>query len=145
MQEIDTERLAALLDCLLPGEEGFPPGSAGGAVDWLLTQARFIAPLGKVVAALPDGFDSMAPEKRAEALADVERAHPEVFGAAVIGAYSAYYTRPDVLQVIEAKCGYKAGPPQPGGYTLDAFDPDILSVPKARAASWRNPDEETST
>ena len=134
--------LDAVLDTMLPGGDGFPGGA--GSAEWLMAQARFGPALQALAAALPDGFVALSPDARTQALKAAEADIPEVFDAATIALYSAYYTRPDVLAAIEAARGYKAVPPQPGGYELPAFDPDILAVPMARDALWRDPNAKAS-
>ena len=137
-------RLDALLDTLLPGGAGFPPASDVGLGEWLMKQARFESSIADLLARLPEDFEGMPAQSRSLQLQDIEANEPEVFGAAVVAAYSGYYTRPAVLDVIEAACGYKSGPPQPGGYELPPFDDAILEIPRSRAPSWRNPDAEAA-
>jgi hypothetical protein len=132
----------ALLDTLLPGGEGFPPASGVGLDGWIAGRPRFAPALAELVAALPEDFATRAPAARTATLTALEADRPELFGAVVVAAYSGYYTNPEVLAVVEARCGYKARPPQPGGYALPAFDPAILAVPRARAPLWRDPNRD---
>ena len=134
----------AILDTMLPGGEGFPPASATGAAAWLEGQARFRPALDDLASRLPPDFATSAPGARTEMLRILEAEEPAVFDAATVAIYSAYYTRPAVLAAIEAARGYKAAPPQPGGYALAPFDAALLAVPAARAALWRDPDKEVS-
>jgi hypothetical protein len=134
--------LEAALDCLLPGGEGYPPAGELGLAAWVAGQERFAAAVAEVCGALPEGFAALDAAARVAALEEVERALPEAFDGFTVAAYSGYYTQPAVLAAIEARHGYKARPPQPGGYALPAFDPAILKVPAARAALWRDPEEE---
>lgn len=134
--------LDAILDTMLPGGEGFPNGAATDASDWLLVQDRFRPALEALIADLPSNFVDATEADRINALRAAETSSPVAFDAATIAIYSAYYTRSDVLAVIEAVRGYKAGPPQPGGYDLPGFDPEILAVPRTRSGLWRDPDEE---
>lgn len=135
------QTLDAILDTMLPGGDGFPNGAATGASDWLLKQDRFRPALEALIAELPSSFAEDTTAARTSALQAVEARSPAAFDAATIAIYSAYYTRADVLAAIEAARGYKAGPPQPGGYDLAAFDPEILAVPRTRTALWRDPTE----
>ena len=131
--------IGAIMDTLLPGGDGFPSASEAGAADWVLTEERLVLPLRALADRVPCDFEAMTPSARAEILTAMEAEFPAAFSDAVVAAYSAYYTRPAVLAVIEAACGYKARAPQPDGYALSPFDPELLVVPRARAASWRNP------
>jgi hypothetical protein len=110
-----------------------------------LEQARFRPALDALIAVLPGDFAALSAEARTDALKAVEAGKADLFDAATVAIYSAYYTRPHVLAAIEAARGYKAGPPQPGGYALPAFDPEILRVPRSRARLWRDPNTEAST
>ena len=134
--------IEAILETMLPGGYGFPGGAVTGAVDWLETQDRFRPALEALIAELPSSFVEDSPEARTNSLEAAERRIPAVFDVATVAVYSAYYTRAEVLAAIEAIRGYKAGPPQPGGYDLPAFDPGILAVPRARTALWRDPTRE---
>ena len=127
---------ADVLDQLLPGGEGFPAASAIGLSDRIRANPRLSAAWDAVLPHLDGRADD-------DGLREVEAAHPGLFGAAVVAAYSAYYTAPEVLAVIEAKTGYTASPPQPEGYRLAAFDPAMLAEPSSRAALWRDPREAT--
>lgn len=132
---LNDPRLVPALDRLLPGGEGFPPASALGLAGRLADEPRFARAWAALLDRLPREVG------RAE-LEQAEADAPEVFGAALNAAYSLYYTDPQVLAVMERATGYKAAPPQPGGYALPAFDPEMLAVPAARAALWRDPREE---
>jgi len=134
--------LSALLDTLLPGGEGFPAASKARTDEWLAGEARFRETVERTLALLPEGFAGFSDAGRTKTLRDIETNHRELFDAMVVAAYSAYYTRPAVLGVIAALCGYKSGPPQPGGYDLPAFDPEILAVSRSRLTLWRDPKTE---
>ena len=138
-----TADLTALLDALLPGGEGFPSASAIGLAVWIDGHERFAPVVQDLLDRLPDGFATMSGDKRMRTIETVESEHSSLFGSALVAAYSGYYTHPDVLAVIEARCGYKAQPPQPGGYQLPAFDEAILALPRTRAPLWRDPAKET--
>lgn len=72
-----------------------------------------------------------------EALIGYQRDEPEVFQAGMLLVYSAYYSHPRVLEVIEARCGYAARPPQPQGHpiSLPGLDPTPSTV--GAAPLWR--------
>lgn len=134
--------LEAVADTMLPGGLGFPLATKTEAVDWLLEQPRFLPSLEALAGELPAGFKDAGSPERVDMLKTVEARAPDIFDAATVAIYSAYYTRPEVLAAIETARGYKAGPPQPGGYALPAFDPSILAVPGSRGRLWRDPEEE---
>ena len=133
--------IEAVADVMLPGGSGFPRAAETGAVHWLMGQSRFLPSLEALASELPAGFEDGVSE-RTKTLKTVEMEAPDIFDAATVAIYSAYYTRPEVLAAIATARGYKAGPPQPGGYALPAFDPSILDVPSSRGRQWRDPEQE---
>lgn len=139
-----SDTLNALLSTMLPGGDGFPSAADTNCAEWLSQNAGFRPAIKALLAKLPQGFETFAPGAQSDMLKRIEKDAPEVFDAATVAIYSAYYTRPEVLTAIEAARGYKAVPPQPGGYALPAFDPAILSVPQARGRQWRDPKTEAS-
>jgi hypothetical protein len=125
----------ALLDTLLPGDGDFPPGSLIAAA--LSVHDRFAAPLATVLAALPQDFVAKSPDGRTSILQSVEAADPATFGALVVGAYSLYYTHPQVAAALARLTGHSGAPPQPQGHALPAFDPALLAIPAARQPFYR--------
>jgi hypothetical protein len=97
-------------------------GPLGAALRWLL-------------AALPADFAALTVAAREQALRDVGDA--AALDAAVNLIYTAYYTDPGVLALIEAATGYHAEPPQPHGYRLPPFDPERLDRVRRMPPSWR--------
>ena len=140
-----TELLRALVDTMLPGGEGFPSASAANVPEWLSGHSRFGPVVVGFLESLPGEFEHMSSREQTDVLSALEDDDPQRFNEVVIAIYSAYYNRPDVLRVIESVCGYKAVPPQPGGYELPPFDESILAVPKSRPHSWRDPGEESES
>lgn len=133
--------LARALSCLLPGQPPFPPAGRLGLEAFILAEPRFAGAVRAVLAASP-GLEQLADDEADAHLRQIEMAQPEIFGPFLVAAYSAYYTHPEVLAAIQAQTGYRAGPPQPGGYQLDPFDAEMLAVPAARPAQWRDPRKE---
>lgn len=136
------QRLQAVVTQLLPGGQGFPSAGDVDLAAWIGGQSRFAAAIEWLLENLPGDFAKMSPDAQKAALEALEAADAERFGSVVVAAYSGYYTRPEVLAVIEAERGYKARPPQPGGYELDVFDPALLAVPSGRPPSYRDPNRE---
>ncbi|MEM1430544.1 MAG: hypothetical protein AAGG09_13905 [Pseudomonadota bacterium] len=134
---LNDPRLAPLLALLLPGGAGFPSAAELGLTSRIADDRR----LAEAMAGL---LDALPPRVGPAEIAAVERARPEVFGPAIVAVYSAYYTHPQVLAVIEAATGYRAAPPQPEGYAMPPFDPAMLAVPAARGSHWRDPRADTT-
>ena len=139
------QQLQAVLMRLLPGGEGFPSAEDVDLAAWIGQQPRFASATDWLLEHLPDDFADLSQGRQKALLEQLETHDAERFGTFVIAAYSGYYTHPDVLSVIEAERGYKAGPPQPGGYQLEAFDPALLAVPASRPPSYRDPNREAET
>ena len=129
-------RLEALLETVLPGDGAFPSAGALGLAAQVPDIPRFAEAAARIGAAA-EGIETLAPEARAARLAEIEAADPEGFGAFLVAAYSLYYTHPEALASVERETGYKAAPPQPGGYALAPFDPALLEGPRARGKRWR--------
>jgi hypothetical protein len=129
--------LALLLDDLLPGGEGFPPGHAIGLADWLACHPDWAEAAQAVLAALPHGFVQADPAGREGMLRCAESADPALFGRMLTGVYTGYYINPVVRTVIAARSGYPARPPQPEGYALPPFDPALLETVRRRPPSYR--------
>jgi hypothetical protein len=136
---LDLDRLAAVLDMVLPGDGVFPPASAVGLAAAVAAHDRFTLAAADLLAAL-----EAQPATVAAALEALDAAGDPRFAAFLVGAYSLYYTRPAVIDAVERETGYAARPPQPEGYVLPPFDPALVAVPAARPPSWRNPDEVTT-
>lgn len=127
-----TERLAALLDTLLPGGDVWPPGRSVA----LALSVAIDTALSELLSALPPSFAA----GDEAALRDVEARYPVAFDRIVAEAYTAYYTDPGVRAVIERLTGYEARAPQPLGYALPPFDAALLDAQKRRAPFWRDPE-----
>ena len=131
-------RLTAALALLIPGDARFPRAATLDLTRFIVDEPRFAGAVAAVLDAA-EGLEAMDAEAGTALLRTLEGRLPEACGTLVVAAYSAYYTHPEVLTAVEAATGYKAGPPQPGGYALTPFDPAVLAVPAARAPSWRDP------
>lgn len=134
------ELLAALLDTVIPASGDMPGAGAHGLAADVVTDAAG-TPLANglevVLAALPDGFARLDQTGREDALGSVADAEPAAVAAVVNLTYTAYYTDPTVLGLVERHTGYNAGPPQPSGYELPVFDPAVLSRTRRSAPIWR--------
>ncbi|MDJ1018066.1 MAG: hypothetical protein QNJ35_16265 [Paracoccaceae bacterium] len=138
----DTPKLVALLDTLMPGDGiDWPAAGAHGLADKTWEMAR-LQPDGEqaistMISMLPPGFNDLPEDAREAALREIETDEPAIFGSVVSFAYNAYYTDPEVRDVIERVCGYENRPPQPLGYELPPFDESLLDQVKARGPIWR--------
>ena len=62
---------------------------------------------------------------------------PVTFQHGLLLVYSAYYSHPSVLALIEQRCGYAARPPQPQGHPVVLAGPDRLPSTVGAAPMWR--------
>lgn len=124
------QTVAAVLDTLLPGGEGFPNASATATPAFLLDQVGAIA-LHQWLLPLLAGLDEAAggsfaartPEHRTTLLQQLEATQPLLFARLLALAYYSYYAQPAVIAAIQS-LGYDYHQtPQPLGYTMDPFDP----------------------
>jgi hypothetical protein len=128
--------LLAVLDTLLPGDEGEPPQpSASEAALDLKKLERLAEP---VLAALgdSDGFLMASPAERVAKLRIVELNAPDAFKALLGEALATYYEAAPVL----AALGWRAAPPQPHGHDVAPDDPatrQALEKVKSRGQLWR--------
>ena len=130
------EALHAVLDTMLPGNEGeppLPPASQAG-LD-LAKLARLAEP---VIAALgdPDGFLAAAPAERVARLRIVELNVPAAFKALLAEALASYYEAPPVLAALR----WRVAPPQPHGHDVAPNDDALfrrLEKVKSRGQLWR--------
>lgn len=134
--------LKAVLDTLLPGDgSDWPAAGAHG----LAAKTREMAALhlegatllNSLLDRLPNGFPAFTPDEREAHLAELEASEPRMFAVALSAAYNAYYTDPDIRDIVERVCGYECRPPQPLGYDLTPFDESLLDKVKARGPLWR--------
>lgn len=129
--------MSAMLDTMIPGDADFPAASAIGLHAALAAHDRFAAPYAALLAELPASFGALPQAGKVATLTDIETRHPTLFNTLTVGAYSLYYTHPQVAAVIEALTGHTARPPQPIGHPLEPFDPAMVAVPAARAPLYR--------
>ena len=128
--------LMAVLDTLLPGDNGAPPlpAASEAALDTKALE-RLVEPL---LAALGDAdqFLMAKPADRALRLRAAEQAAPDAFKALLAEALAAYYESPSVLTVL----GWRAAPPQPQGHSATPTSEAtlrLLDAVKSRGQLWR--------
>ena len=128
--------LLAVLDTLLPGDEGEPPlPSASEAALDLKKLERLAEP---VVVALgdSDGFLMAAAIDRVAQLRAAEQTAPDAFKALLAEALATYYEAAPVVAVL----GWHIAPPQPHGHDVAPNDDSTLrslEKVKSRGRLWR--------
>ena len=138
----DPAFLGAVVDALLPADEVLPSGTGAGVTDRLAEHLRVhperatLARLLERIAAGPGGaasFVALGDADRAAALEVVEREAGEAFESLVVLVLADYCEAEAAL----AALGWRAGPPQPRGFELPAFDEACLERAKRRGRLWR--------
>jgi hypothetical protein len=139
--------LRAVVDTLLPGDDGAPPlptGSAAGVVDALsayLAEARNATEMHGVLDAIArraggePGFIAFDAAARTAAVRAVEAEMQGAFGRLVARALEEYYDSDPVIVAM----GWRLEPPQPRGHALPPFDERLLDPVRGRARLWREP------
>ncbi len=82
--------------------------------------------------------DRSSPEDVHSALRLYESSDPATFSTAMLLVYTAYYTHPIVLDLIEQRSGYPARPPQPVGHPVRFDGPDPIPASSGSAPLWRS-------
>jgi gluconate 2-dehydrogenase subunit 3-like protein len=136
--------LSAVVDTLLPGDQGSPPLPTGTAAGVATKLAQVIAGPDRAV---PDAvLQAIAREARGEdafvradaagriaVVRQVEAGMPGPFQALVALVLQDYYEADVVLLAM----GWRVQPPQPQGHTLPPFDETLLAPVKERGRMWR--------
>jgi hypothetical protein len=129
--------LLAILDTLLPGDEGGPPlPSASAAALPLKGLERLAEPIA-VALGDADAFLASSPPERVAKLRAVEQAMPEQFRLFLGEALATYYEAAPVL----AALGWRVAPPQPHGHNLEPADTATwqrLERVRDRGKLWRD-------
>lgn len=128
--------LAAILDTMLPGDQGEPPLPRASEAGLDLAALEPLAEA--VAAALGDGaaFVADAPADRVAKLRIAELNAPDAVRALLAEALASYCAAPPVL----AALGWRAAPPQPHGHPLAPDDPAtlrLLDKVRRRGRLWR--------
>jgi hypothetical protein len=130
--------LAAVLDTLLPGDEGspapLPSGSRAGIpiVDLPSEGLRAIA----AEAGGEGAFEAASPAARIEVVRRTESRAPAAFQTLLAAVLTRYYQSDAVMTAM----GWRLDPPQPAGHTVAATDPatwERLEKVKQRGRIWR--------
>lgn len=136
--------LSAVVDTLLPGDQGVPPlptGTAAGVAarpEPLLSHrdgAEHDVAL-RAIARAAGGEDSFVRADAAGRIACVRLVEAEMrepFRALVALVLQDYYEAESVLVAM----GWRVEPPQPAGHPLPAFDEALLEPVKRRDRMWR--------
>ena len=119
------QTLVALLDTLLPAsdDDHMPSAQTLDLVSYLNEKAEdFMPVLVTIVSHFGDGFSDGELSERYAAVEAFSKDQPELFEGLLFHAYTCYYQDDRVLEGI----GMNAGPPFPGGNTIEEGDLSLL-------------------
>lgn len=141
-QQSDLTLLAAIMDCLIPGDDlNWPAagthGLAGAVMDHLTVISPDLDAFGVIMELLDIDFQQYTAAQQEAVLRQCEHDEPDAFDVLVRATYNMYYTDAAVRKVIEHMTGYPARPPQPDGYVMEPFDESLLDVVRQQGPSWR--------
>ncbi len=120
--------VAAFVDELLPGGDGWPSGATIGVqfplVERLIEQngEQALMALAETLDRIGAPFDGMDPDARVEAVKSMEANEPARFGWLRDAAFQAYYESPIVVTLIDAAGTPYKILPHVSGYDLPRFD-----------------------
>ena len=146
LSEQQRELLTAVVDRLIPPQDGVPDAGAAGVAGHVEGMAG-ISPKSRAI--LIDGlkaieavggrshgrgFVSLSDAQKVDVLRDVEARHARFFAALIQESYAGYYSNPAVL----AAKGLPVSAPQPNGYEVEPFDASLLDSVRARGKKYRD-------
>ncbi|MCS7057069.1 MAG: hypothetical protein NZM18_12950 [Thermoflexales bacterium] len=141
-----SEALEAFVDTLLPGDSLFPAASQVGAQHVLAERLRAHHgndAVERLVTRLAEGgkdFVALSSQERARSVRRLERDEPTLFAFVRAATYFAYYQHPSVVRAVR-KLGHDYNDaPQPQGYAMPAFDPEV-NAPKHRRGFYKKTEE----
>jgi len=146
LSEQQRELLTAVVDQIIPPQDGVPDAGAAGVAEHVEGMAG-ISPKSRAI--LIDGlktieavggrshgrgFVSLSDAQKVDVLRDVEAQHDRFFEALIQESYAGYYSNPAVL----AAKGLPVSAPQPNGYEIEPFDASLLHSVRARGKKYRD-------
>lgn len=133
--------LAAFVDELLPGGNGWPSGSTVGVqfplIERLIEQngEPVVMELAKSLAAIGAPFEGLDAAARVDAVKKMESGEPARFAWLRDAAFQAYYESPIVVMLIDASGVPYRIRPHLSGYDLPRFD-RATQTPKHNRGRW---------
>ena len=136
LSETQQKTLAALLDAMLPESEdgNMPSARELDLIGYLNEKAdAFIPVVVQVVQNFDDTFARLSLEERYALLEAFSLEQAELFEGLLFHVYTCYYQNQQVLEGI----GMAAGPPFPGGNTLEMGDLSLLDTVVQKSRGYR--------
>ena len=136
---LQRQTLSALLDTILPGSDDERMLSAKDLdfVGYLDEKAaEFLPLLIEILGNFDEVFSGLSPSDRYSLVEAFSTARVELFEGLLFNIYSCYYQDDRVLEGI----GMSAGPPFPGGNTIEPGDLSLLDPVMRKSRSYRKGD-----
>lgn len=133
-------QLERLLEILIPESDGHPSAAQAILIPNLISDVskRYdYALIEKMLNSLTEDLTKLDINSAEVQIRNCETKFPAEFSVLLNAVYIAYYESPKVLQRISEKTGYNTNPPQPEGYSLVAFDPELLQNVRAKKPFWK--------
>jgi hypothetical protein len=133
-------QLESLLGILIPESDGHPSAAQAISIPNLITDVSKqydYALIEKMLNSIPEDLTKLEIDDAEAQIRNCETKFPAEFSALLNAVYIAYYESPQVLQRISEKTGYNINPPQPDGYSLVAFDPELLQNVRVKKPFWK--------
>jgi len=124
------EDLEAFVDTLIPGDALFPSASQAGVHQVLAERLRVYRTdsIDQLISTLDNNgssFKACSPQQRVRVVRRLERSEPEFFAFILSAVYLAYYQHPLVVRAIRWLGHEYNDAPQPAGYSMPVFDPQV--------------------
>lgn len=133
-------QLESLLGILIPESDGHPSAAQAISIPNLISDVSKqydYALIEKMLNSITEDLTKLEIEDAEAQIQNCETKFPAEFSALLNAVYIAYYESPQVLQRISEKTGYNINPPQPDGYSLVQFDPELLQNVRVKKPFWK--------
>jgi hypothetical protein len=124
--------LRAIVDTLLPADDGLPSGSEAGVTLPLADHGHVLTAIA-VRSGGEEKFVAADEPTRVATLQAVEQAEGPAFERMIVLLLADYCEAESVLRAF----GWRTDPPQPRGFELPPFDETVLAKAKQRGRLWR--------
>lgn len=133
-------QLENVLGILIPESDGHPSAAQAISIPNLINDVSKQYDydlIEKMLNSISEDLAQLDIENAEAQIRNLESKFPAEFSALLNAVYIAYYESPQVLQRISEKTGYNINPPQPGGYSLEQFDPELLQNVRVKKPFWK--------
>jgi len=133
-------QLEILLGIVIPESDGHPSAAQAISIPNLISDVSKqydYALIEKMLNSITEDLTKLEIDDAEIQIRNCETKFSAEFSALLNAVYIAYYESPKVLQRISEKTGYNINPPQPDGYSLVQFDPELLQNVRVKKPFWK--------